>query len=190
MVIRPTSRILRATRLLRASIAPRCQLAIPIARSFSATKDWKGRNRIYDSVRRPDDFQSYLLLSSSSKTPLITLWTASYCSTCQTILPLLNELVSSGVGEDEGGVAFCEVEYDANDILTSDLGMRYMITSMPTLFSFDRGEAQTQTRVTDPRKMKDPEFMRAWIRTEARRRGTGGGGSATGFLGGLFGLPK
>jgi len=71
--------------------------------------------------------------------------------------------------------------------------MTYMITSMPTLLSFDRGEAQTGTKVTDPKNMKDIEWLKEWIRTEARRGGNGGDGGDRGeigrsMFGGLFGL--
>jgi thiol-disulfide isomerase/thioredoxin len=128
-----------------------------------------------------------VLLSASARTPLLTLWTASYCSTCRQVSPLLNELVSAGVGEEEGGVSFCEVEYDSPDIMSSDLGMAYLITSMPTLLSFDRSEAQLETKVTDPKLMADREWLKEWIRTEARRKGRGGSGGGGGFLGGLFG---
>lgn len=128
-----------------------------------------------------------MLLSASARTPLLTLWTASYCSTCRQVSPLFNELVSAGVGEEEGGVSFCEVEYDSPDIMSSDLGMTYLITSMPTLLSFDRSEAQLETKVTDPKLMADREWLKEWIRTEARRKGRGGSGGGGGFLGGLFG---
>lgn len=79
--------------------------------------------------------------------------------------------------------------------MSSGFGMRYMITSMPTLLSFDRGEAQIQTKLMDPSRMKDTEYMKEWIRTEARRRGDGGGGEGGGFggsglFGGLFGNSK
>ena len=60
------------------------------------------------------------------------------------------------------------------DIMDSGLGLTYMISSMPTLLSFDRGEAQIATKVTDPKLMKDREWLKEWIRTEARRRGSGG----------------
>ena len=142
------------------------------------------------SVRRPDDFQTYLLLSTSARAPLLTLWTASYCNSCRQVSPLLNELVSEGVGEEEGGVSFCEVEYDCPDILSSDLAMTYLITSMPTLLSFDRGEAQLRTKVTDPKMLTDREWLKEWIRTEARRKGSGGEGGGGGFFGGLFGSSR
>jgi hypothetical protein len=71
--------------------------------------------------------------------------------------------------------------------MSSDLGMTYMITSMPTLLSFDRGEAMVDTKVVDPKLMKNELWLREWIRTEASRRG-GGGGGGPGLFGGLFGL--
>ncbi|TVY80389.1 hypothetical protein LSUE1_G005911 [Lachnellula suecica] len=176
-----------SVRLLRVSFAPR-NLPLSAIRPFSTTKSPKSSNRIYTPVRRPDDFSSYLQLSTSSRRSLITLWTASYCPTCSTVSPIIQELIESGVGEQEGGVAFCEVEYDCLDIMSSGLGMTYMITSMPTLLSFDRGEAQTQTRVVDARKMGDREWLKQWIRTEASRRGGGGGGvGGSALFGGLFG---
>jgi len=79
------------------------------------------------------------------------------------------------------------------DIMDSGLGLTYMISSMPTLLSFDRGEAQIATKVTDPKLMKDREWLKEWIRTEARRRGSGGGGSLSNnpsLFGGLFGSFK
>ncbi|KAI0521150.1 hypothetical protein F5B22DRAFT_644399 [Xylaria bambusicola] len=151
------------------------------------------RSKIPNSVRRPADFQNYQLLSSSSRTPLLTLWTTSWCGTCRVVAPLIKSLVESGVGEQEGGVAFCTVEYDAPDIMSGDgsgdtpLGMTYMITSIPTLLSFDAGEAMVETKVTDGRKLADREFLEEWIRNEARRHGGRGGGGGNGILGGLFG---
>lgn len=76
--------------------------------------------------------------------------------------------------------------------MESGLAMTYMITSMPTLLSFDRGEAQTGTKVTDTKLMRDREWLREWIRTEARRGGNGGAGlnAGGGLFGGLFGNTK
>ncbi len=141
-------------------------------------------------VRFPDDFSTYIL---SSQTPLLTFWTASYCSTCQAIRPLLQELIESGVGEDEGGVSFCEVEYDSQDIMNSGLGMTYTITSMPTLLSFDRGIPRADSRVTDAAKIKNKDWLAEWIRNEARNNGSGGDGGIlgkSGLLGGWFGNTK
>ncbi|KAM0505192.1 hypothetical protein D7B24_005041 [Verticillium nonalfalfae] len=160
---------------------------------FSTSQNRKLRNQIYTSVRKPDDFYTYQQISSSSRTPLLTLWTTSWCSTCRVVAPLLQSLVESGVGEAEGGVAFCTVEYDSPDIMSAGFGMTYMITSVPTLLSFDAQEAQVQTKVQDARKMADRQFLEDWIRNEARRHGGRGGGSGgsgpdgKGPFGGLFG---
>lgn len=103
--------------------------------------------------------------------------------------------MSSGVGEAEGGVSFAEIEFDSPDIMggPDSLPMTYMITSVPTLLSFDGGEAMTQTKVVDGRKLADRAFLQDWIRTEARRRGDrggGGGGGGESIFGGLFGSWK
>lgn len=141
-------------------------------------------------VRNLDQFHTYQLLSTSARTPLLTLWTTSWCSTCRVVAPLLQKLVESGVGEAEGGVAYCTVEYDAPDVMSSGLGFTYMINSIPTLLSFDAGEAQIQTKVTDGRQLADQKFLEEWIRNEARRHGgRGGGGPIAGSkgFGALFG---
>ncbi|KAH8196575.1 hypothetical protein TruAng_009269 [Truncatella angustata] len=129
------------------------------------------------------------MLSSSSRRPLITLWTTNWCGTCKVVAPLLRELVESGTGEAEGGVAYCTVEYDCPDMMAGDLGARYMITAIPTLLSFDAGEAQTDTRTADARKLADRAWLEEWIRNEARRHG-GRGGGGKGLFGGLFGSLK
>lgn len=140
------------------------------------------------SVLNLDQFHTYQLLSSSSRTPLLTLWTTSYCPTCRTVAPMIRNLVEGGVGEAEGGVTYCEVEYDAPDVMSAGLGLTYMITSVPTLLSFDAQEAQIQTKVSDARQLADKKFLEEWIRTEARRHGgRGGGGSSSSLFGGLFG---
>ncbi|KAG9499884.1 hypothetical protein J7337_008348 [Fusarium musae] len=101
------------------------------------------------------------------------------------------DLVESGVGEEEGGVSLATVEFDSPDIMSGspNLAMTYMITSIPTLLSFDSGEAQTTTKLSDARKLADREFLKEWIRTEARRHGGrgGGGGGGSSVFGGLFG---
>lgn len=107
-------------------------------------------------------------------------------------LPLLRSLVESGVGEDEGGVALATVEFDSPDIMSGspNLALEYMITSIPTLLSFDAGEAQIATKVADARALANREFLIEWIRAEARRhggRGGGGGGASSSVFGGLFG---
>ncbi|KAI0109457.1 hypothetical protein F4776DRAFT_667767 [Hypoxylon sp. NC0597] len=157
-----------------------------VTRPFSISQPRSAANQIYASVRRPDDFYTYQLLSSSSRTPLITLWTASWCATCHTVAPLIKSIVESGVGEAEGAVGYCEVQFDAPDIMSSGLGMEYNITSIPTLLSFDAGEAQVCTKITG-RKLADRHFLEDWVRSEARRHGgRGGGGGGSEILSGLF----
>ncbi|KIE00190.1 Thioredoxin-like protein, partial [Metarhizium majus ARSEF 297] len=165
----------------------------------STTPARQPKNQVYNGIRNPDTFNTYLSLSSSSRIPLLTLWTASWCPTCRTVLPLIQSLVESGTGESEGGVAFAPVEFDAPDIMSSssyteNLAMTYMITSIPTLLSFDAGEAQTATKVTDGRKLADRQFLTEWIQHEARRHGGRGGGGDGGpgssVFGGLFGSKK
>lgn len=68
--------------------------------------------------------------------------------------------------------------------MDAGLGAQYMITHLPTLLSFDRGEAQVATKIEDVEVLRDREFLERWIETEAKRNGTGGGG---GGGGGLFG---
>ena len=176
------------------SIARACRgKAATSSRTLCTTRTLR-KNQIYAPIRNPDAFNSYLSLSSSSRQPLLTLWTASWCPTCRTVQPLLESLVASGAGEADGGVAFAAVEFDSPDIMASSsysesLAMTYMITAVPTLLSFDAGEAQTETKVTDGRKLADKQFLTQWIVNEARRhggRGGGGGGGGTSFFGGLF----
>ncbi|KAF4773410.1 hypothetical protein HER10_EVM0000095 [Colletotrichum scovillei] len=167
---------------------PPKQFISAAAAHFSTSRTSPAKNQIYASVRRPDDFHTYQLLSSSSHTPLITLWTTSWCGTCRVVAPLIQSIVESGVGEAEGGVGYCTVEFDSPDVMSGGLGMTYMITSIPTLLSFDNQEAQIQTKVHDAKKLTDRAFLEEWIRSEARRHGQrGGGGGSGGVFGGLFG---
>ncbi|KAI1493942.1 hypothetical protein F5X96DRAFT_619166 [Biscogniauxia mediterranea] len=157
-------------------------------RTFSISRSKRASNQIYTSVRRPDDLRTYQLLSSSSRTPLITLWTTSWCPTCRIVEPLLRSVVEAGAGEAEGGVAYCTVEYDAPDVMADGTAATYMITAIPTLLSFDAGEAQVQTKVVDGRKLADRAFLEEWVTHEAARHGgRGGGGQGVGIFGGLFG---
>jgi len=60
--------------------------------------------------------------------------------------------------------------------------------------AFSRGEAQLGTRLTSVERLGDREFLRGWIREEARRGGEGGvgvgGGGGGGLFGRLFGLGR
>lgn len=141
------------------------------------------------SVRNPEEFSSLLILSSTNRTPLITLWTASWCSSCRTIKPLLLSLIEDqSIGEQEGGVGYAEVEIDSPTI--GPLASQYFVNTIPTLLSFRAQEAVLEEKVVSVDEMKDREFMRMWIENEARRGGDrgGGGGISTGLFGGLFGL--
>ncbi|KAK8917383.1 hypothetical protein H634G_09065 [Metarhizium anisopliae BRIP 53293] len=188
----------RETSVTRAHYYP-LHAAASLRAFQSTTPAHQPKNQVYNPIRSPDTFNTYLSLSSSSRIPLLTLWTASWCPTCRTVLPLIQSLVESGTGESEGGVAFAPVEFDAPDIMSSssyteNLAMTYMITSIPTLLSFDAGEAQTATKVTDGRKLADRQFLIEWIQHEARRHGGRGGGGDGGpgssVFGGLFGSKK
>ncbi|KAK0655526.1 hypothetical protein B0T16DRAFT_305206, partial [Cercophora newfieldiana] len=164
---------------------------------FSTSRKLSAKNQIFASVRNLDQFHTYQLLSSTSRTPLLTLWTTSWCPTCRTVSPLLQSLLESGVGEAEGSVSYCAVEYDAPDVMEAGLGLTYMINSIPTLLSFDAQEAQVETKVTNGKQLSDRKFLEEWIRNEARRHGNrggggggGGGGSPFSVFGSLFGKSR
>jgi hypothetical protein len=79
------------------------------------------------------------------------------------------------------------------------LGSTYMITSLPTLATFDRGELVRESVVTDVRMMADRAWLRRHVEKEAGRKGEGSGGDGWGggagtvaeragsVFGGLFG---
>ncbi|KAH8884284.1 hypothetical protein GQ53DRAFT_662232 [Thozetella sp. PMI_491] len=155
--------------------------------SFSTTRGLGVKNQVFNPVRSADQFYNYQLLSASNRTPLLSFWTASWCPTCRVVKPLLEDLITSGVGEAEGGVAYCEVVFDAPDVMSANLGLTYMINTLPTLLSFDAQEAQTQTKIVDGKKMSDRAYLEEWIRYEASRHGgRGGGGDGRGPFSGLF----
>ena len=158
----------------------------PFPRRFSSTRPSAGHNRIYQSIRSPTDLDTLLLSSTSSSTPLITLFTASWCPSCKHVLPLVQRLIErDGVGEDKGGLGFAEIEFDAPG--NEELGMRYMVRSLPTLLAFSRGEPQLETKVARVEDLKDERFLVEWLEREAGRRGEGGAGGGAGLLGKLFG---
>lgn len=156
-------------------------------RRFSATTSIQAKNRIYPNrLRREDELQTLTLMSASSRVPLITLWMATWCQQCKVVSPLIQELIEKdGVGEDQGGVSFVEVEMDSPDLGgLAGIGMRYGINSIPTLLAFDRQEPQLETKVFKLDDLKSREFLTKWIETEAARHGSGGAG---GRFFGLFG---
>ncbi|GAB7365403.1 hypothetical protein MBLNU230_g6481t1 [Neophaeotheca triangularis] len=156
-------------------------------RSFGSTAITQAKNRVYPaSVRGEDELQTLLLASASTRVPLITLWTANWCPSCKIVSPMIKELIGKdGVGEEQGGVSYAEVEMDAPTLGgVSGVAMRYMINSMPTLLAFDRQEPQLKTKVSRLEDMKSKAFLTKWIETEAARQGKGGAG---GTFSGLFG---
>jgi thiol-disulfide isomerase/thioredoxin len=78
-------------------------------------------------VRHEDEFETLNLLSASSRVPLITLWSATWCPSCKIVSPLIQELIESGVGEAQGTVSFAEIQLDSPTL--GDLGMRYQVSS-------------------------------------------------------------
>lgn len=153
-------------------------------RTLTTTPPKLAKNRIFPSrVRNGDELHTLLLLSSSSRVPLLTLWTTTWCSTCKTLTPFIRGLLEDdGVGEAQGGVGFVEVEMDSPDL--AGIALRYGINAIPTLLAFDREEAQVETIVRRVEELRDREFLVKWIEREAERRGRGGGG---GSWRGLFG---
>ncbi|KAL8687597.1 MAG: hypothetical protein Q9218_006276 [Villophora microphyllina] len=160
------------------------------AEDLNPVKVPRQRQRVEDrGVRSSEELSSLLLLSSTNRTPLITLWTASWCSSCRAIKPLLLSLIEEeSIGEREGGVGYAEVEIDSPNI--GPLASRYFVNSIPTLLSFRAQEAALEEKVVSVDEMRDREFMTMWIENEARRGGDrgGGGGMSTGLFGGLFGI--
>lgn len=77
------------------------------------------------SVRSHDEFNSLLLLSASSRSTLLTFWTATWCPSCRVVKPIVKEAIESGIGEEQGGVGFADVEFDAPGM--GDLGLRYFV---------------------------------------------------------------
>jgi thiol-disulfide isomerase/thioredoxin len=178
--------ILRGIRVLLAAgerpIVPRyCQFSSKTA--FRAST----KNRIYTNIREPNELHTLLLLSSSSNRPLITLWTANWCRSCAAVAPIISDLIEKeGIGEDEGGLGYTEVEIHASTI--GNLPITYAITSVPTLLAFSRSEPQMETRVQKVDDLKNREFLVRWLRTEAARGGMGGaGGSGRSLFEGWFG---
>ena len=159
------------------------------SRSFasSAPRYSESKNRIYTPIRNPASLHETILLSTSSRVPLITYWTASYCPPCKTISPLLNKILTSTTPpcpvDPENKIKFAEVEFDAPDIMGSSVPMDFMVNSLPSLLVFDRGEVVE--RVTSVQNMSNERWLREWIEEQAKLKGEGSSGSP-GIFGGLF----
>ncbi|KAH8728621.1 hypothetical protein GQ44DRAFT_26141 [Phaeosphaeriaceae sp. PMI808] len=137
-------------------------------------------NRIFDPIRQPNDLHTLTLLCVAENRPLITLWSAKWCQTCQAVKPMvLRMLEEEKIGQREGGLGFVEVEMDST--LIGDLPVVCRVSSMPTLLAFSRQEAQFDTRLAKPDEMRNKYFLREWLLNEARR-----GGRAGGRDGGIF----
>jgi thiol-disulfide isomerase/thioredoxin len=153
--------------------------------AFSISQRPYAKNRIYPSkIRREDELQTLVLMSASSRVPLITLWMTNSCQSCKVVSPLIRTLIQDeGIGEDKGGVSYVEVEMDSPDLGgVSGLALRYGINGIPTLLAFDRQEPQLETKVIKLENLKSKDFLIKWIEKEASRQGSGGAG------GSLFGL--
>jgi thiol-disulfide isomerase/thioredoxin len=126
---------LRTCGTLKSSIPshPRTTLFHPGSASASFSRTSRKRTpaaRIYQTVRRPSELETLLLLNASSRTTLLTLWTASWCRTCRTVGPIVREVVEehsdAQAQNGKGDVAFVEVEFDAPE--NAELGARYMVS--------------------------------------------------------------
>lgn len=169
--------------MLRARL--RTKVAHKGGRAFSATPTAHAKNRLYPSrVRQEDELNTLTLMSASTRVPLLTFWMATWCQSCKVVSPMIQELIEKeGVGEEQGGVSFVEVEMDSPDLGgLAGIGMRYGINSIPTLLAFDRQEPQLETKIARLDDMKNRQFLTKWIEKEAARQGQGGAG------GSLFGL--
>jgi thiol-disulfide isomerase/thioredoxin len=122
----------------RAALQPRPRLLYPNplrchpARGLGCTPPVLGANRVYQAVRSPADLDTLLLHAAAARVPLLTLWTASWCTACKRAAPyVLSAVEDAGFGEAAGGVAFAEVEFDAPGNV--ELGERYMVSG-PDVF--------------------------------------------------------
>lgn len=175
--------VLRISCITRAIVSRRVS-NVAGNRALSSTTSLH-KNRVYPStIRTEAELQTLTLMSASSRIPLITLWVTNWCPSCKVISPLLKSLIQDeGIGEAAGSVSLAEVEMDSPDLGgIGGLALKYGINSIPTLLAFDRQEPQLETKVGRLEDLKNREFLKRWIETEAARHGRGGAG------GGLFGL--
>lgn len=94
---------------------------------FPSASNRSHTNRLFDSVRQPQDLHTLTLLNAADNRSLITFWSASWCQTCQAVKPLIKELIEEErVGEHEGGLGFVEVEMDST--LIGDLPITYRVS--------------------------------------------------------------
>jgi thiol-disulfide isomerase/thioredoxin len=68
------------------------------------------------------------MLSAADNRPLITLWSAKWCQTCQVVKPIILRLLEEEkLGVREGGLGFAEVEMDS--MLIGDLPITYRVSN-------------------------------------------------------------
>jgi thiol-disulfide isomerase/thioredoxin len=105
---------------------PALRVALPRTQTRTFLTPSAPTNRIFDSIRQPNDLHTLTLLNAADNRALITFWSASWCATCRTVKPLVRELIESErVGEAEGGLGFVEVEMDST--LIGDLPLTYRV---------------------------------------------------------------
>jgi thiol-disulfide isomerase/thioredoxin len=124
MHIRPTT-----TTLLR-SLKPLSTTTTALQRPFSLLNPTQRShtNRLFDPIRAPQDLQTLTMLSAADNRPLITLWSAKWCQTCQVVKPIILRLLEEEkLGVREGGLGFAEVEMDS--MLIGDLPITYRVSN-------------------------------------------------------------
>jgi len=128
-------------------------------------------NRIFDSIRTPQDLDTLLLLTAASNQPLITLWTTSFCPTSASLKPLLHSLLcDERIGERKStGLGFAEVQMDSSQL--GDLVVRYGVSHVPTLLAFERQRVREGSRVVREEELGSGDFLRGWLDRQARRGG-------------------
>lgn len=122
---------MKGTFLLRPTrCAAKARSLLPYNRTFTTSAELRN-NRIYEAaIRHPTELQELITLSTSNNTPLITLWTASWCPSCKHVVPLVQDVVRSnaniGNGGDKDAVGYVEVELDAPE--NGEIGQRYLVS--------------------------------------------------------------
>jgi thiol-disulfide isomerase/thioredoxin len=123
MHIRPTTTLLR-------SLKPLSTTTNALQRPFSLLNPTQRShtNRLFDPIRAPQDLHTLTMLSAADNRPLITLWSAKWCQTCQVVKPIILRLLEEEkLGVREGGLGFAEVEMDS--MLIGDLPITYRVSN-------------------------------------------------------------
>lgn len=148
-------------------LIPAPRLSHILRRAFTSTSPSSAKNRIYNSPRSADEWSTLLLLSTSSRRPLITLWTTARCSSCAAVLPLVKSLIEDeGIGESEGGVGFAEVEVD-NVLMGGGTGVA---VDYGVGYCSSRQEKERATTNTVTRSTPYPLSSRSTSRSRKLRR--------------------